>query len=193
MSILAQATNTIAEGEVMQLQNIKKWDLSEQEYRAVIASKTATLFAAACELSAVITHQDHHRQAMHQFGSHLGIAFQMMDDLLDYTANEAELGKHLGDDLAEGKMTLPLIHALQTAPYPEAQLIQSLLASSSQHSPEHLQTIAQFIHTHQGFDYTYQHIQHETTCAHAALSSLPNSAYKDALHQLVDFLIRRKY
>jgi octaprenyl-diphosphate synthase len=190
MAILADATNKIAEGEVMQLQNIRKIDLSEADYLAVIESKTATLFSAACELTAVLTHQKEHQKSLADFGRHVGIAFQMMDDVLDYTSNEAMLGKHIGDDLAEGKMTLPLIYALKRAPEPEASQIRTMI-EMNQHHPADIQKIIKFIKHHHGFAYTVNKIRQEAFKACEALSSLPQTQYKEYLHHLVGLMTHR--
>jgi octaprenyl-diphosphate synthase len=113
MEILADTTNTIAEGEVMQLLNCHDPDTTEERYMAVIHCKTAKLFEAAAQLGAVLAGARPRGTAMAAYGMHLGTAFQLIDDVLDYSASSAELGKNIGDDLAEGKPTLPLIHAMR--------------------------------------------------------------------------------
>ncbi len=129
MEILSKATNTIAEGEVMQLLNCREPDISEEHYLYVIRSKTAKLFEAAAQLGAVISGSDTAiEQALAAYGMHLGTAFQLIDDVLDYSSDSKALGKNIGDDLAEGKPTLPLIHALRTGNVHQRELLRTALS-----------------------------------------------------------------
>ena len=128
MQILANATNTIAAGEVMQLMNIHDPDVTEESYRQVIYRKTAKLFEAGAQIAALLADRDTNDQdAMIAYGRHLGCAFQLVDDALDYDASPNELGKNLGDDLAEGKPTLPLIYAMENGSAAEKRLIQNAI------------------------------------------------------------------
>lgn len=139
MQILADATNVIAEGEVLQLMNVNDPDTTEQSYMQVIYCKTARLFEAATELAAVLSDKDPATtEAMRQYGLHLGTAFQLIDDVLDYQADVADLGKNIGDDLAEGKPTLPLIHALKHGTESQKTLIREAILESNEIGRAHV-------------------------------------------------------
>lgn len=191
MNILGKATNTIAEGEVLQLQNRNNPHTTEQQYREVISHKTGTLFKTAAQLGAVLSGQSLDKiQAMGDYGLHLGIAFQLVDDALDYCATAQQLGKNIGDDLAEGKPTLPLIHILQTGTAAQQQLVQQAITENSR---EHLPEILQAIADTNALDYTYQSAEQAVMLARGTLTHLPASAYKDALIALANFAIERHY
>ncbi|MGH8282643.1 MAG: polyprenyl synthetase family protein [Gammaproteobacteria bacterium] len=191
MNILADATNLIAEGEVLQLLNCHDADTTEARYLEVIHRKTATLFQAGARLGAVITHRPAAEQeALAAYGLHLGNAFQLVDDTLDYSATTAELGKNLGDDLAEGKPTLPLIQAMQKGTPVERQLIREAIEKGGR---EHIESILSIIRNTGALDYTFACAQRERQRALTALDVLPDSVYRTALGELVDFSVERRY
>ena len=191
MEILSTTTNTIAEGEVLQLLNCHDPDTTEERYMEVIHSKTAKLFEAACQLGAVLAGLDADKeQAMAKFGMHLGTAFQLVDDVLDYTADAEEMGKNVGDDLAEGKPTLPLIIAMQRADADTAALLRQAV---EQGGLDHIDTIMQAIKDTQAIDYTLARATQETQAAIAALQCLPDSPHRQALESLAWFAINRNH
>lgn len=192
MQILADATNVIAEGEVLQLMNVNDPDTSEQSYLQVIYCKTARLFEAATELAAVLADKDPvTTEAMRLYGLHLGTAFQLIDDVLDYQADVAELGKNIGDDLAEGKPTLPLIHALKHGSDAQKELIREAILESN--GLQHLDAIMAAMHDTDAFGYTRRLAEHEAELAKQAIAFLPQSAYKEALLTLADVAVERSH
>lgn len=192
MQVLADATNIIAEGEVLQLMNVNDPDTTEQSYMQVIYCKTAKLFEAATQLAAVISGQSTEiEQAMKAYGMHLGTAFQLIDDVLDYQADASELGKNIGDDLAEGKPTLPLIHALKMGKPEQQQLIREAITEGN--GMAHLPQIMAALLETGAFDYTRQIAQQEAIKAKQALLLLPASEYKTALSALADIAISRSH
>lgn len=192
MEILADATNVIAEGEVLQLMNVNDPETSEENYLQVIYCKTARLFEAATELAGVLTDQpDHITEALRLYGLHLGTAFQLIDDVLDYQADVAELGKNVGDDLAEGKPTLPLIHALKYGNKSQQELIRSAIINCD--GMEHLDAILQAMHDTDAFSYTRLKAEKEADLAKAQLALLPASPYRDALGALADMAVHRNH
>jgi octaprenyl-diphosphate synthase len=191
MDILSHATNRIAEGEVLQLLNCHEPDVDEARYREVILRKTATLFEAGARLGAVLCDAPAaQEQALADYGRHLGTAFQMIDDALDYGASSEDIGKNLGDDLAEGKPTLPLIYALSHSPPAEAARIRAAIEAGGL---EDLAAITRTIESSGGLEYTARLAQHERDLATGALADLPDSAYKQALHALADFAVSRSH
>jgi octaprenyl-diphosphate synthase len=191
MDILSHTTNNIAEGEVMQLLNINEPDISEQHYDAVIRAKTSILFEAAARIGGVIADQnDEVDQALASYGQHLGIAFQLVDDLLDYSSTSEALGKNVGDDLAEGKPTLPLIHAMQHAATADRDLLSAAIRSGGL---DKINEVIAIIESTGSLAYTSQRASAEAEKAKLALSPLPPSAYKDAMMILADFSVQRVY
>ena len=191
MEILADATNTIAEGEVMQLLNVHDADLTEEDYQEVIRCKTAKLFESAAELGAVLAGRDKDEQkAMADYGMHLGIAFQLIDDALDYSATSEELGKNIGDDLAEGKMTLPLIHVMRNGSEEEAALVRHAVENGGK---DEIDAILAAIESTGAIAYTSRSAEREADRAIAALSGLPDSPFKEALETLARFAVSRTY
>ncbi|MCB1637337.1 MAG: octaprenyl diphosphate synthase [Thiothrix sp.] len=191
MEILANTTSIIAEGEVMQLLNCHDPDTTEARYLDVIHSKTAKLFEAACQLGSVLTGEDPAREdAMARFGMHLGTAFQLVDDVLDYTADADEMGKNVGDDLAEGKPTLPLIIALQRS---SGDTAQALRTSIERGGLENMEIIMQAIAETQAIEYTMHLARNESRSAMEQLQILPDSPYRQALEALAVFAIERKH
>jgi octaprenyl-diphosphate synthase len=200
MEILSNTTNTIAEGEVQQLINAGDSELSEDTYFAVIHKKTAVLFEAACETTAVIGDGDKTLQAqLKSYGYHLGMAFQLIDDALDYTGSSEALGKNVGDDLAEGKPTLPLIYAMEKGSSSESQLIADTLRATSDNDrnapvdPDTLKQIISIIQKTGAITYTYGKAEDHVSQAKAALSLLPESPYKSELINLADFSLERDH
>lgn len=191
MEILADTTNTIAEGEVMQLLNCHDPDTTEERYMAVIYCKTAKLFEAAAQLGAVLTGQPRDQElALARYGMHLGMAFQLIDDVLDYRASSAELGKNIGDDLAEGKPTLPLIHAMRHGTADEARVIREAI---EQGGLDQLDLVTRTIESTGALDYTARLAAGEAEQAIAELTLLPDSLAKDALISLARFAVSRHY
>ena len=190
MSILSDATNRISEGEVQQLLNVGRLDVTEDEYYVVINNKTAKLFEAGCHLAAAINDcSPETSDALIAFGKNLGIAFQIADDMLDYTADAEVTGKNLGDDLAEGKLTLPLIYLLRQGSESQQQLVEQALQDQS---TEHLQRISQEIKQSGALAYTLDKAQEFATTAKKAIEKLPDNVYKQALIYLCDFAWQRE-
>jgi len=191
MDILSHTTNNIAEGEVMQLLNINEPDISEQRYDEVIRAKTAILFEAASRIGGVIADQNEEiEQALASYGQHLGVAFQLVDDLLDYSSSSDALGKNVGDDLAEGKPTLPLIHAMRHAASADRDLLSTAIRSGGL---DKINEVIAIIESTGSLAYTSQRASAEAEKAKLALSPLPPSAYKDAMMILADFSVQRVY
>ncbi len=191
MAIMADATNTIAEGEVLQLLNVHDPDTTEERYRQVIYRKTARLFEAGAQLSAVLGGlPTSGEQAMAAYGRHLGTAFQLVDDALDYSAESSETGKNLGDDLAEGKPTLPLIRAMQRGTPAQRDLIRNAIEHGGR---KELGAIRAAIESTGALEYTLALAQTEASLAENALHALPDSDFKDALAALAGFAVRRRF
>ncbi len=195
MDILSNTTNTIAEGEVQQLINAGDPKLTEANYFEVIHKKTAVLFEAACETATVLSNGDKQLQTqLKAYGYHLGMAFQLIDDALDYTGSSDTLGKNVGDDLAEGKPTLPLIVAMQNGTTEESALIANTIQSGSREIDSAiLEQIVSIIQRTGSIDYTEKKAVAHVAEAKAALTSLQDSEYKQALLDLADFSIARNH
>ena len=190
MQILADATNTIAAGEVMQLMNVHDPDVTEAEYRKVIYRKTARLFEAGAQIAAVLADRDPNDEAaMICYGQNLGTAFQLVDDALDYDASPEELGKNLGDDLAEGKPTLPLIYVLENGSDAEKQLIRGAIEEGGIDKLDDIQAI---VESTGALQYTAARAQEAADMAINALSGIPESEYKQAMIAIADFAVRRR-
>jgi len=190
MRILADATNTIAAGEVLQLMNVHDADVTEEAYRQVIYRKTACLFEAGAQIAAVLAERDPAEEsAMITFGTNIGTAFQLIDDVLDYDASPTELGKNLGDDLAEGKPTLPLIYAMENGSEAERKLLRAAIESDGIGQLDQVQAI---VVSTGALDYTVRSAQTAADIAIDALSGVPESAYKQALVTLAEFSVRRR-
>ncbi|MBM4220175.1 MAG: octaprenyl diphosphate synthase [Gammaproteobacteria bacterium] len=187
--VMADATNTIAAGEVMQLMNSGDPDTTEIRYMDVIYRKTARLFEAGARIAAIVAKAPAPVEAaLARFGRHLGIAFQLVDDALDYQGDSGELGKNVGDDLAEGKPTLPLIHALAHADVDAAALIRSAI---EQGGTELQAPIIAAVENSGGLEYTAQLAEREAKKAESVLAQLPASPYRDALAGLARFAVNR--
>lgn len=190
MEVMADTTNSIAEGEVLQLMNRNNPAVDEVRYMNVIRHKTAKLFEAATQLGAIIAHCPLPQEAaMAEYGLHLGTAYQLIDDVLDYSANKEELGKNLGVDLAEGKPTLPLIYAMKHGTPEQIRHIQTAI---TQGGLTNLEQILQAIHSTQALGYARTVARQEADLALQALQTIPASPYRDALEALTDFVIERR-
>jgi len=191
MQILADATNMIAAGEVMQLMNVHDPDVSEADYRKVIYRKTARLFEAGAQIAAVLADRaPNDESAMICYGQNLGTAFQLVDDALDYNASPEELGKNLGDDLAEGKPTLPLIYAMEKCTDSERKLLRSAI---EQGGLEKLDEIQSIIESTGALQYTAARAQEAAEMAINALSGFPESDYKQAMIAIAEFAVQRRF
>lgn len=191
MTILAKTMNVMAEGEVLQLMNRHDPSTDEQTYFRVVNAKTAVLFQAACEMAATLAQADTQSiQYATNYGYHIGLAFQLVDDALDYSGNAQQLGKNIGDDLAEGKVTLPLIHALRHANPEEKQLLGHIIATGELVRLDEVQAI---IERHQSVDYTLGLAKQHQQQAIQALETFPSSTYKTALIQLAEFILIRSH
>ncbi len=191
MDILAETTNTIAEGEVLQLLNCHDADTTEERYVKVIRYKTAKLFEAAARLGAVISDSTPELEAtMEKFGMHLGTAFQLVDDMLDYSDPSQDIGKNVGDDLAEGKPTLPLIYAMRHGTPEQAATVRRAIEEGA---VEEIDRIREAIETTGAIAYTADSARKEAEMAKAALQGVPDSPYKKALIALAEFSVNRTY
>ncbi|MEO5595984.1 MAG: polyprenyl synthetase family protein, partial [Lysobacteraceae bacterium] len=189
MRVLADTTNAIAEGEVLQLLHVRNPDTDEAAYLQVIERKTAVLFAAATRLGGLLAGADEAtQQQLHDYGLHLGFAFQIADDVLDYTADSSALGKNLGDDLAEGKATLPLIYAMT---HIDPATRETMRAAVQTGDKQALPMILHAIRATGGLDYSEQKARDHARQAESALHGLPNSQWLDALRGLARYAIER--
>jgi octaprenyl-diphosphate synthase len=189
MNILSTATNKIAEGEVLQLLNCHDPDVDEARYREVILRKTATLFEAGTRLAGVVTDADQSiDEALAAYGRHLGTAFQMIDDALDYGSSGVDIGKNIGDDLAEGKPTLPLIRAMQVGTPEVNALIREVIEEGG---VDRVDEVIKAIQSTDAIEYTANLAREEARLAKEALEELPASAYRDALAAVADFSVDR--
>ena len=189
MEIMADATNVIAEGEVLQLMNAHDPETTEQRYLDVIYRKTARLFEAGAEVAAVLEGADAAAQAaLARYGCHLGTAYQLVDDVLDYRSDPATRGKNLGEDLAEGKPTLPLIHALRHTTGEDAALIRNAI---TQEAPTDMTHVIGCIDRSGGIEYTRERAGRESELAIRSLDLLPASRYRDALADLARVAVQR--
>jgi octaprenyl-diphosphate synthase len=191
MRILSDATNTIAEGEVLQLLNCHDPDIDEDNYLRVIRYKTAKLFEAAGRLGAVIGGgSEDEKDALARYGMHLGTAFQLIDDVLDYSGDFLKTGKNIGDDLAEGKPTLPLLYAMKHGTAAQAASIRQAIEHGGL---TEFQSVLAAIKDTQALQYTRETAQRESELANAAISRLPDSNSKSALLQLAAFAVDRSF
>jgi len=190
MEVLSNATNTIAEGEVEQLLNLHDPEVSEKSYFSVIEKKTAKLFEAACQLGAVLAGKPGLEEPMVMFGRELGAAFQVADDVLDYTASADTLGKNIGDDLAEGKPTLPLILCRKNLGLEQ----QSMIDESIRHGGiDRMDQILELIHSSGALQESMDVARSHSQKAKQAIAGLPESAWKDAMTDLASYSVSRRY
>jgi octaprenyl-diphosphate synthase len=191
LRVLADATNVIAEGEVLQLMNCRNAGIDEQGYLQVIRYKTAKLFEAASRLGAILGGGTPvQEEAMAAYGMHLGTAFQLVDDVLDYSGEHSMIGKNVGDDLAEGKPTLPLIYAMRKGSATQAALVRGAIESGGLGE---LAAVLEAIRATGALEYARAQARAESQAACAALGGLPNSKCRDYLLQLADFAVTRSY
>ncbi len=190
MEIMAEATNVIASGEVMQLMHCHDPATTEARYLEVVRRKTATLFSAASELGAVAAGAEGVRPQWAKFGHHLGMAFQLIDDVLDYSAPSERLGKNVGVDLAEGKPTLPLIRALARSTGVRLREVEAAVQSRGEY---HIDSVLSAIRETDALEYTRARAEREAEIALDLMDALPASAFGTALEQLVEFAVRRAY
>ncbi|MDC0446449.1 polyprenyl synthetase family protein [Gammaproteobacteria bacterium] len=189
MKVVSKATNAIAEGEVLQLLNIGNKELKEADYLKVIEKKTACLFQAATQIAAIISDSDSSIQnQMKSFGLHLGNAFQIVDDVLDYQSDEELLGKRIGDDLSEGKMTLPLIHSLSNSSKVTNKKLRDIVSNNN---VEEIDTVLEIFQETGSIDYTINRAKEISKKAKQCLVNLNNSAYENALSLLCDISVER--
>jgi octaprenyl-diphosphate synthase len=191
MEILSKTTTAIAEGEVLQLLNCNNPETSEQKYLEVISRKTAILFSAATRLGAVLADASaEFEENLASYGQHLGIAFQLIDDALDYKSTQEELGKNLGDDLAEGKPTLPLIYSIQQASKSEVKIIKNAIKDGNRDAFNEVYAI---VKSTNAITYTEKRAGEEAQKAIDALTPLPDSEFKEAMIMLANFSVQRNH
>ncbi len=191
MQILSDATNVIAEGEVLQLLNMHDPDVSQESYLKVIRSKTAKLFEAAAQLGALISGaSDAEIDAAGEYGRSLGTAFQLIDDVLDYAGDAAEIGKNVGDDLREGKPTLPLIYLMENGTPEQRELVRNCIEQGDE---QHFDAILAAITASGALEYTRREAVTAANRAAEAISGLPASLYKQSLLQLCTFAVDRNH
>jgi octaprenyl-diphosphate synthase len=194
LEIMADGTNVISEGEVLQLLNVRDPDTTEARYMQVIHAKTAKMFESAAEAGAVLGAQTPEdgarvRRIMGGYAKHLGIAFQLIDDVLDYEGDAAEMGKNVGDDLAEGKPTLPLIYAMQQGTPEQAALVRAAIRAGGL---DNLEAVIGAVRESGGLEYTRRRAEEEADRATAFLQDLPASPFRDALAGLADLAVHRR-
>ena len=190
MEVLSNATNAIAEGEVEQLLNMHDPEVSEERYFSVIEKKTAKLFEAACQLGAVLAGRDEMEEPLARFGTELGAAFQIADDVLDYTADAVTLGKNIGDDLAEGKPTLPLILGRQLLAAEQKALIDETIREGG---IDRIEEIVEMINGCGALAQTREAALQRAEAARDAIAPLPHSEWKDAMETLASYSVSRSY
>ncbi len=189
MDVLSHATAVIAEGEVLQLMNVKNPDLTEDQYMEVIHNKTAMLFEAASHTGAILANATEEQEAaLRDYGKHLGLAFQLVDDVLDYRGDAGTMGKNVGDDLAEGKATLPLIHAMAHGSSEEREIVRQAIRKGGL---DDLDKILEIVSCSGALDYTIQRAHEQAEAALACLRQLPPSAHVDSLRLLTEIATER--
>ena len=192
LQIMSEATNVIAEGEVQQLMNICDPNTTEENYMRVIYSKTARLFEASTQTAAIVANATAEQElALQDYGRYLGTAFQLVDDVLDYSANAIQLGKNVGDDLAEGKPTLPLLHAMHHGNATQAQLIRKTIEQGG--NRDVLDEVLAIMNEYQSLDYAMARAKQEAQKAVDAIQILPENEYKRALISLAYLSVDRTY
>jgi octaprenyl-diphosphate synthase len=191
MEVLANATNTIAEGEVLQLLNAHNFGVTEADYLEIIRRKTAKLFEAAAQLGAILGQAGaEEEEGLARYGMHLGTAFQLIDDVLDYSGDASHTGKNLGDDLKDGKPTLPLIYVLQRGSVEQAALVRSAIERGG---AEEFKSVVDAIQDTGALVYARDKARDESDSARRAVAVLPDSRYKESLLELATFAIERDY
>jgi len=189
MAIISHATNVIAEGEVLQLENIGNAELTENDYLEIIRCKSALLFQAAAHTAVVLSNNDPDTiNSYRNFGLHFGLAYQLVDDWLDYAGDSQLMGKNVGDDLAEGKVTLPLIATIKEGSPEESALVRNAVTSRSDGN---LSAVIKAVCRSGALDYTKSRAEEEANLALDCLATLPNNIYRDALENLTTFATSR--
>ncbi|MBP1746994.1 MAG: octaprenyl diphosphate synthase [Deltaproteobacteria bacterium] len=192
MRIMSEATTSLAEGEILELLKTCDADTSEEEYFDIIKNKTASLFSAACEVGAILGKVNQEkRAALRDFGYNLGMAFQLTDDVLDYVSYDAVLGKRVGTDLKEGKVTLPLIHALKSSAEKEKTYINTVL-NNAKVTAKDFARVSKIINKYDGVEYTVNATRQFIENAKLNLNSFRPSAYKESLITLADYILSRE-
>jgi len=192
LRVLSDTTTAMAEGEILQLINSNNLEISEEDYIEVITRKTAILIAAACQIGAIFGRADAGREeAMRRFGLNLGIAFQLRDDVLDYIGSEEEVGKPIGQDLSEGKITLPLIHTLGASNPADRQHLVDLI-TADEITREGFVEVKNFIDRYQGLDCTSRLAERHIAIAKEALAGFPPSATGETLAAIADYVVTRR-
>jgi octaprenyl-diphosphate synthase len=193
LKALSSATRRLAEGEILELMRTADIDTSEADYRAIIEGKTAVLMAAACECGALLAGDDPHRQEkMRDYGLHAGMAFQIIDDILDYTSREEALGKSIGIDLEEGKLTLPLIHVLKHATAEERERIRDIIRADFV-TPDDFSLILGLIRKYRGIEFSTERAAEHIAVARGLLADMPVSPYRQALDFIARYIISRDH
>ncbi|WP_338558686.1 octaprenyl diphosphate synthase [Erwinia sp. E_sp_B01_3] len=192
LALMSEAVNVIAEGEVLQLMNCNDPDITEESYMRVIYSKTARLFEAAAQSSAILASaSEEQEKALQDYGRYIGTAFQLIDDLLDYSADGQTLGKNVGDDLSEGKPTLPLLHAMRNGNPEQSQMIREAI---EQGNGRHLlESVLETMNQCGSLEWTRQAAENEADKAIAALKALPESPWRSALEALAHMSVQREF
>ncbi len=189
---VAHITESMSQGEIDQLQNRGNIDLSESEYMEIIRCKTAVLFQCACRVGGLISGVPRKAKTnLNNFGFHLGIAFQMVDDLLDYTTDTRTLGKNIGADLREGRVTLPVIHALKTAPWEDRMRMEAIIKNKD-FSKKTFDLLVERLNEYEGIDYTLSCAQHHVVLAKKALLNFPPSRDRETLLAIAEYALIRK-
>lgn len=191
MEILANTTNVIAEGEVLQLLNMHNPDITEERYTQVIRSKTAKLFEAAAQLGALVAGADEVQiEAAAEYGGSIGTAFQLIDDVLDYSGKAEDIGKNVGDDLREGKATLPLIYLMEHGTAEQRELVRSCIENGDE---QHFDAILTAVTMSGALDYTRRKAEQAAVTATSAVAALPPTLFKEALQKLSHFAVNRNH
>lgn len=191
MGVMAEATNIISEGEVLQLMNVRDADTTEESYLKVVRYKTAKLFEAACRVGAILGNASADAETrLATYGTHVGTAFQLIDDVLDYSGEASETGKNIGDDLAEGKPTLPLIHAMRAGSATQRDVIRNAIAEGGL---AHIDEVVAAVRATGALDYAREAARKEVMTAAKALETFPESTYREAMLQLCEFAVARRY
>jgi octaprenyl-diphosphate synthase len=188
LEVLADATNVIAEGEVQQLVNCHDPDTSEERYLEVIRNKTAKLFEAGAQIAAILAAERSTQASLAEYGLRLGTAFQLRDDVLDYDASPDEIGKNIGDDLAEGKPTLPLIHTIRAGTAAQVTLVREAIEHGGR---DRITEVCEAVRASGALDYTHRRAREHADAALSALVALPDSVYRDALTSLASIAVDR--
>jgi octaprenyl-diphosphate synthase len=192
ISVVAKITRDMSQGEIAQLDKKGKLDLCEKEYLEIIKRKTAVLIQGACKSGAILAKADKEKEnALDQYGFHLGMAFQMADDLLDFTASAKELGKNPGADIREGKLTLPLIHSLANASSKDKEKMENTI-TSTRFSSNQFEQLKEKLYAYKGIEYTEQKARDHVKKAKSYLKIFPDCQSKELLCQIADYSIERK-